>query len=355
MLRIACRPWRTELIAMRNTVALLIPLLLLAGCATTETQTFSKDPLVRPGAVVELGSVGIAPDKSYDIDAAGLMRAAMEEALAEHGIAWQGEPEADRFILNIVVDDYEPGNAFKRWLLPGYGATIVHVSGTLIDVSSGEVAGEIDHERGVYMGGAYSIGAWESIFGTIADDIATELENRIENKGFVVRLEPWPARDIEIPATETPQVFNFADVADSRPERGRIGERTAAFGVGMGDVFFHRMVPAFLREAVGAELLGAGHQLANDGTGRPVSMDVRTFWTHTNTTALYWDVIANIEVVVTVGSSEPEQGEKQTSFACETTKRTYVWPSLDLVSEVLDACLIELMAKVRADAIWDAS
>lgn len=330
-------------------------LLLLAGCATTETQTFSKDPLVRPGAVVELGSVSIAPDKTYEIDAAGLMRTAMAEALAEHGIAWQGEPEADRFILEIVVDDYEPGNALKRWLLPGYGATIVHVSGTLTDVSSGEIAGEIDHERGVYMGGAYTIGAWESIFATIANDIATELENRIENKGFVVRLEPWPARDIDIPAAGTPQVFAFGDVSDSRPERGRIGERTAAFGVTMGDVFFHRMVPVFLREAVAAELLGAGHQLANDGTGRSVSLDVVTFWTHTNTTALYWDVIANMEVAVTVGGSESDQAEKQATFSCETTKRTYVWPSLELVSEVMDACLVELMGKVRADPIWDAA
>lgn len=330
-------------------------LLLLAGCATTETQTFSKDPLVRPGAVVELGSVSIAPDKTYEIDAAGLMRTAMAEALAEHGIAWQGEPEADRFILEIVVDDYEPGNAFKRWLLPGYGATIVHVSGTLTDVSSGEIAGEIDHERGVYMGGAYTIGAWESIFATIANDIATELENRIENKGFVVRLEPWPARDIDIPAAGTPQVFAFGDVSDSRPERGRIGERTAAFGVTMGDVFFHRMVPVFLREAVAAELLGAGHQLANDGTGRSVSLDVVTFWTHTNTTALYWDVIANMEVAVTVGGSESDQAEKQATFSCETTKRTYVWPSLELVSEVMDACLVELMGRVRADPIWDAA
>jgi hypothetical protein len=84
-------------------------------------------------------------------------------------------------------------------------------------------------------------------------------------------------------------------------------------------------------------------------------MDIRTFWTHTNTTALYWDVIANIEVAVTVGSGGSDQAEKQTSFACKTTQRTYVWPSLELVSEVLDACLVELMAKVGADAIWDAT
>jgi hypothetical protein len=161
------------------------------------------------------------------------------------------------------------------------------------------------------------------------------------------RLDDRPQRNC--------QTIAFADVTDSRPGRGRIGERTAAFEVSMGDVFFHRKVPGFMQEAVAAELLGAGHQLANDGTGRPVSLDILTFWTHTNTTALYWDVIANMEIAVTVGGGEPDQAERQATFSCETTKRTYVWPSLELVSDVMDQCLIDLMGKVRADPVWEAS
>jgi hypothetical protein len=327
---------------------------LTTGCATTETQTASEDPLVRPGAVIELGTVGISADKPYEIDAADLMRDALVEALTERDIFWLGEPEADRFRLDVIVDDYEPGDAFKRWLLPGFGATIIQVSGKLTDLSTGEVVSEIDHERGVYWGGGYTIGAWKSIFKTVADDIATELENRIENKGFVVRLQPWPSRDVDIPAAAVSQTFAFADVSDSRQTRGRIGERTAAFEVSMGDVFFYRKVPAFMQEAVGAELFAAGHKLANDGSGRPVSLNVVTFWTHTITTALYWDIFANMEIAVTVGAGEPDQADGRATFNCETTKRTYVWPSLELVSDVMDQCLIELMGKVRADPVWEA-
>ena len=330
----------------------IISIVALGGCATTETQTFTKDPLVRPGAVIELRTVDISPDKSYEIDAATLMRAALEEALAEQGIAWQGDSAADRFVLDVTVDDYEPGNAFKRWLLPGYGATIIHISGRLTDVSTGELAGELDHERSVYAGGAYTIGAWETIFATIAEDIATQLSNRINNKGFVVRLTPWPARDIEIPAAATKQTFEISSVIDSRPERGRIGERSAAFGVSMGSVFFDRNVPAFVQEAIGAELIGAGHLLTNDGTGRPVSINVINFWTHTNTTALYWDVIANIEIGVSVREGDAEDLLKRAAFSCETSRRTYVWPSLELVSEVIDECLETLMEDIRRDPIW---
>ena len=324
----------------------------LSGCATSETQTFKDDPLIRPGAKIELGAVTVPPDSEYKIDVAGMMNAALMESLAEHNIEWQGDPAADRFLLDVVVEDYEPGNAFKRWLLPGYGSTIAHVSGKLTDMSTGQVAGELDHERAIHAGGAFTIGAWETVFKGIADDIATQLYNRIENKGFTVRLTPWPARDVEIPIAQSPQSFSLSPAIDSREERARIGERTAAFNVSMGSVFFDRQVPAFLGEAIASDLLGAGHEITVEGPGRPVSIEVLRFWTHTDTTALYWDVVANIDVRVTVG---PESGDKDTQSAtlsCEQTKRTYTWPSLDLVTGVMDACLVELLTGMRDDAVW---
>jgi hypothetical protein len=339
---------------MNRVLTLVVLATVVSGCATTETQTFKDDPLIRPGAQIELGAVTVPPASDYEINVAGLMRAALETSLDEHDIAWQGDAAADRFLLDVVVDDYEPGNAFKRWLMPGFGSTIVHVSGKLTDVSTGDVAGELDHERAVHAGGAYTIGAWETRFKGIADDITTQLQNRIENKGFTVRLTPWPARDVEIPVAETRQTFNFLPPTDAREERARIGERTAAFEVSMGSVFFDRQVPAFLAEAIAADLLGAGHTINVGGPGRPVSIEVTRFWTHTNTTALYWDVIGNIEVGVSVGSESDEADVRTASFTCEQTKRTYAWPSLDLVTGVMDACLVELLASVRDDAIWNA-
>ena len=339
---------------MNRLLTLLALAIAVSGCATTETQTFKEDPLVRPGAKIQLGAVTIPEGSSYEIDVIGLMTEALEESLVEHDIAWQGDPAADRFVLDVVVDDYEPGNAFKRWLLPGYGSTIVHVSGTLTDMSTGVVAGELDHERAVHAGGGYTIGAWKTIFDGIADDITTQLQNRIENRGFTVRLTPWPARDVDIPVTENPQAFRFLPATDSRDERARIGERTAAFGVSMGSVFFDRQVPEFLAEAIASDVLGAGHTISTEGPGRPVSIDVIKFWTHTDTTALYWDVIGNIEVEIAVGSEDGVADARTGSFTCEQKKRTYVWPTLDMVTDIMDACLVELLTNVRGGAIWAA-
>ena len=339
---------------MNKLWALLALTAVVSGCATTETQTFKEDPLIRPGAKIELGAVTVPPESEYKLDVAGMMSTALEESLAEHNIAWQGDPAADRFRLDVVVDEYEPGNAFKRWLMPGFGSTIVHVSGKLTDMSTGQVAGQLDHERAVHAGGGYTIGAWQTVFKGVADDITTQLQNRIESKGFAVRLTPWPARDVEIPVAQTPQKFSFFPATDSREERARIGERTAAFGVSMGSVFFDRQVPAFLNEAIAADLLGAGHEITVEGAGRPVHVDVVKFWTHTDTTALYWDVVGNIEVGVSVGSESGSEDVQTTKFTCEQEKRTYVWPSLDFVTEVMDACLVELLTNARGDAVWNA-
>jgi len=337
---------------MNKVLGLCVVACVVAGCATAEKQTFSSDPIVRPGAQIELGMVSIPPGKTYEIDAATLMRTALEKSLAERGIGWKGEADADRFVLDVLVDDYEPGNAFKRWLAPGFGSTIVHVSGKLTDRSTGEVAGELDYEQGVHWGGAYSIGAWATIFQTVADDITKELENRIENKGFVVTLKPWPARDIDIPIAPVRQQFTITNVKDARPDRGRIGERFAAFEVSMGDVFFYRTIPAFMEEAITSELMGAGHQVTNDEKGRPVSLEIVTFWAHTDTTTFYWDVVGNIEIALAIGGISADQLAEEQTFSCESTERTYVYPSLKLVTGVMDSCLVELMSDLRKDPIW---
>lgn len=342
---------------MSSKFGVLVLALAVVACATTGSQQDGGDSLMRPGAKVQLSSVGVPSDKSYDIDAAGLMREALEATLNERDIAWQGDPAADRFVLDVMVEDYEPGNAFKRWVLPGYGATILQVSGVLTDASTGEVAGDLYQERSIYSGGAFTIGMWEKVFQTVAEDMVNELENRVEKKGFVVALKSWAGRDIEIPAAEVPQQFTISSVTDSRDSRGRIGERRAAFDVSMGPVFFYRMVPDFMEETVAAELRGAGHRVTDDGSGHSVSVDVLRFWTHTDTTALYWDVIGNIEIAVAVdpGSSDPAPAPVERTFRCETSERTYVYPSLTIVTDVMDGCLIELMSDLRSDPMWRGS
>jgi len=293
-----------------------------------------------------------------DVDAEALLRSALESSLAGAGLLWKGDPAEDRYALELEVVEYDPGNAFKRWLLPGYGATILRVRGRLLDRRSGAVAAEIDHQRSVIWGGAYTIGAWKSIFASVAKDVARDLENHTRAKGFFVALAPWASRQLEIPRAPEPRDLSIGPFLDRRPDRGRIGERFAAFGVSMGDIHMARDPADFLREALGDDLRAAGHRVAaeGDGAASEVSGELLRFWVRTETTALYWDVVAEIELRLSLrppaSAGAASTSPRSVTHACEHRERTYTWPSKSLVERTLDACLADLLAAFRADPLW---
>jgi hypothetical protein len=304
---------------------------------------------------IEVGKVVTPPAASSEVDVATLMRKSLDRALAEEGLAWSGDPADRRVRLDLEVLDYEPGNAFKRWLLPGFGSTVLQVSAQLTDTRTGNSVGRFHLKRGVAIGGGYTIGAWRTIFDSVAADIATSLANRTFNDGFVVGLDAWSSRDVDIPISQSPQVYTIAEVRDLRPDKTRIGERFAAFGVSMGNVYFFGNVESALLETVSDELRGAGHTVQNSGPGRSLSLDILSFWAETDTTPLYWDIVANIRIGVRVAGAVGSAGLLEREFSCESSERTYVWPSEELFAEALDDCLQELMREFRSEEIWDGA
>ena len=184
-----------------------------------------------------------------------------------------------------------------------------------------------------------------------AHTIAEEFEDDTRD-GFVVGLNAWSSREIDIPVSDSPQVYTIAEVCDLRPDRTRIGERFAAFGMSMGNVYFFGKVDSVLLETVSDELRGAGHTVQNSGPGRSLSLDILSFWIRTDTTVLYWDVVANILINVRVDSTLESTRFHEREFSCDSSQRTYIWPSEELFTEVLNNCLEDLMREFRSDKIW---
>ena len=246
-----------------------------------------------------------------------------------------------------------PGNAFQRWLLPGWGSTVLAVRGTLRDQPSGKSAASIDYQRSVHFGGLYTVGAWETIFPSVAGDIAQDLKVKIERGGdFVVALTPraeqGPAPQ---PAENAPKIKVVA-VTDGRPDRGRIGERTAAFGVSMGEVHLNRPVARALQEALVDDLLFAGYRVVESEQDMTVHGNVTKFWVHTDTTALYWDIVGEVQIALAIEPVMPGTQPVQRTYDCRAVERTYVWPSEGLMGKTLDRCLADMMERLRADPVW---
>ncbi len=333
--------------------SLIVCVSLLAGCASLQPEAkYETDLLSKHGASIEVGNVTAEEGKVFEADAVGMLREALDRELEHRQIRWAGDASAERFILKAMIINYEMGNAFKRWLLPGYGSTILEVKCDLVSGRDGSLAATLHHKRGVYMGGAFTIGAWKGIFDSVAADIANELETRLKGKGFVVSAEPWSAKDIKIEPARTQLKIKVLPLEDQRPEKGRIGERFAAFNVSMGNVYLSRDVSGFLSETISDDLRAAGHSIQDTGQDVTVSGSVLKFWIGTKTTLFYWDIVGETELKLAAKSSQPDSTSRERLYTVRQVKRTYVWPTQTLFNEVLNACMEELMQKIRSERLW---
>lgn len=303
--------------------------------------------------MIDLAGVTNASGRSFDVNVEEAFRNAMRASLEEEKLLWKKGRSSDRFTLDLRLVEYRPGNAFQRWLLPGYGSTVLAVEGTVTDARSGIRTGTIRHERSVHFGGAYTVGAWSFIFDQVAADIARDLKVRIEKGGhFVVYLKPRADQGAVPQPGEQARKIKVSTVTDDRPDKGRIGTREAAFGVSMGDVRLGQRADETIRQALRDDLLAAGYRVVESGEDLTAEARLMRFWVRTKTTPLYWDVIGEIEMELAVSASERTSRPARRTFARSRTERTYAWPRAALLGKVLDACLGELMVKIRTDGMW---
>lgn len=162
---------------MKKYLVFLSVLALLYGCAT---DVYVKDDNLKfaPASQFSIGNItnecGINPDEG-DKDSSALMKEALEKALEASSL-----PKGlDGYSININIVEYSPGDAFKRWLWPGYGETKLVIIAMVKDKSNQDI-GEIKVTRSISAGGAYTIGAWKYVFDDAANTVVEEVKKRIK-------------------------------------------------------------------------------------------------------------------------------------------------------------------------------
>ncbi|HBI14408.1 MAG TPA: hypothetical protein DDY20_02640 [Desulfobulbaceae bacterium] len=159
--------------------AILMVLMFLSGCGTVEHKiTFDQQYSMQPGTKVELGTVKNQTGQNFDIDVEKMLADALTNALKKKNLQWT-EGAGPRLVLTADIVEYAKGDAFKRWLMPGYGSTTLVVRSALNDSDNRKV-GSVDAKRTVDAGGAYTIGAWETIFQNVAEDIVANLAEQVK-------------------------------------------------------------------------------------------------------------------------------------------------------------------------------
>ena len=174
-------------------------IIFLVGCGSVHHNAQFDDAFSpTAGTKIEIGQVTNESGESFEIDIEGMFTNALAEELGSENLLWVGAGSSDRLILTTTIIEYQRGNAFKRWLLPGWGSTVLSVhcelkeapaGGTTIpDVSSAGprvagagagLVGSIEARRSVSIGGGLSIGAWRTIMNSVAEDVIEELESGV--------------------------------------------------------------------------------------------------------------------------------------------------------------------------------
>jgi uncharacterized lipoprotein YajG len=333
--------------------SIVVMSVLIVGCATPGGEGPGKTLSLNPDYKYKIKQITVSDAAKFEIEPAELLQTALEESLREKGLLLDDDSVKQYYFISARILDYEMGNAFKRWLMPGYGSTVLGVHTDVIDSETGETLTYMEHRQTTAAGGLYSVGAWESIFTSVANDITTDIERKYTggDSGFFINLSPWLEKEEKGPDTKQSQQIKLVAFNDKRKERNRIGERHAAFNVSMGDIYTNRDVASFITEAVQNELLASGNKLTDNPNDITVSGDVIKFWIWTDTTALYWDIIGEIEVNLNVVSPKSDKSH-QKLYKAKSTKRTYVYPSQELVEEVVSETIKNLMLDIRQDSPW---
>jgi uncharacterized protein DUF4410 len=165
--------------ALVGTAAVLT--VLLAGCGSVSHQAqFEPTYVPKADTRIEVGPVTNDTGKTFDVDVSKMLADALTEQLTSDQLLWATpQQETGHLIIATKIVDYDEGDAFKRWLLPGWGSTVLSMHCELKDSASGKLIGSVDARRTVSFGGALTIGAWRTIFASVAKDVVKELRSQV--------------------------------------------------------------------------------------------------------------------------------------------------------------------------------
>jgi hypothetical protein len=157
----------------------------MTGCVTQSA--YHLAPGASAVSSASTFSVGEVKDKSgfrfpqgeESFDLANTMRSALQDELYKNSML----SGTGQYIISVNILSYAPGNAFKRWVSPFGGssaATNLSVNASILDTKGTKIA-DIPVSRNISLGGAFTIGAYKTVFNDVAQKIISvisDMKNR---------------------------------------------------------------------------------------------------------------------------------------------------------------------------------
>jgi hypothetical protein len=156
----------------------------LTGCVAATPQIATTPGATLSGYRVLAVAMPIVPKHpdGYSFDVAETFRDDLKHALSERGyqVADSANAPPGALVVQCEFVTYEEGSAFKRWIMPGWGATQATVLTTFADQKTGAPLGSLMTSQAVGAGGLYTIGQYRLILISVAGQVATAIDNKIK-------------------------------------------------------------------------------------------------------------------------------------------------------------------------------
>jgi hypothetical protein len=189
---------------------LVISLLLIFFGACTYVQhqaSINKNYFPKEDVRIKVAKVVNDTGYTFDVDIEQLLANTLEQQLIEEKLLNLGNTEPNLFLESRIIG-YKKGSAFKRWLIPGWGATELAIQCDLKD-DKNNLVGTAMSSREITGGGFTTVGAWETIFNDVANDVAGDLKVQIEAQGYVVKSQTQPLTTDQ--AQEAPKLASIPE------------------------------------------------------------------------------------------------------------------------------------------------
>jgi len=151
----------------------------LTGCGSLSHSTSLQNITALPKEAIFLGSMTNKTSAVIAFDYESYYRTELQAELAKKSVSVSTEASSNDLVLNTFILEYAAGNAFKRWLFPGYGSSICTLRVEVISQSSQQMVAVINARRSISFGGAYTIGAFKTVFRDVARAVAKQLAEQM--------------------------------------------------------------------------------------------------------------------------------------------------------------------------------
>ena len=146
---------------------------------------------------------------------------------------------------------------------------------------------------------------------------------------------------VKMPLLEVESLKQLAivQVNDLRTPGVAASKREAAFGTPMGNITFDPPEAQILKNLLEVELTKILSEKGLRSQNNYVC-DLVEFGVNTKTTALYWDVVGRVQLVLKKDGNEH-------NLSGTHTERTYAWPGESIIKKVVEESLKQITADLK--------